>query len=404
MIQIERLAKHLEEINRIGYNELTGGVNRFSFTEQEREAITLLTQYMEQAGMTVTIDAIGNVIGSIGTGEETVMLGSHIDTVPEGGHFDGLLGVLAAVEVAHSLVESGAALNKVLKVVAFKDEEGTRFGFGLIGSKAMAGLLTEEHLQRTDEQGISIAEAMQSFGLSPERIKEAESQPITAYLEMHIEQGKVLESLDVPVGVVTGIAGPLWVEMTIEGVSEHAGATPMSMRQDALTGASEIILEIEKVMREHMPAVATVGKLHVEPNGINVIPGKVVFTVDLRDIDEQCIHSFEQEIIHIAQKITEQRGLKLTYRELQRVMPAQADVSIQHCLAKHIEQHQITPHYLVSGAGHDAMFLAQKGPMGMLFVRSKDGISHNPLEYTSLEDIEIATEIFYDATYELLMK
>ncbi|MEK5077978.1 Zn-dependent hydrolase [Solibacillus sp. FSL W7-1436] len=404
MIQIERISNRLNEVNRIGFDERTGGINRHSFTIEEQQAIDLITQYMQRAGMSVSIDAIGNVIGQMGQGEETIMLGSHIDTVPDGGRFDGLLGVIAAIEVAQTLSENHFTFNKTLKVVAFKDEEGTRFGFGLIGSKAMAGLLTEEHLQMTDANGISIAEAMQSFNLSPALIKEAEIQPISAYLELHIEQGKVLENLDVPVGIVTGIAGPLWLEVTIEGLREHAGATPMNIRQDALTGASEIIVEIEKMIQQYAPAVATVGKLNVEPNGINVIPGKVVFVIDLRDIDEQLITKYEQNILQIAQTIAHRRQLKLTVRELQRVKPAQADAVIQQCLATQIEKHNLPVHHLVSGAGHDAMFLAQKAPMGMLFVRSKDGISHNPLEYTSLKDIEIATHILYDTTVALLTK
>lgn len=404
MIQIERISKRLNEVNRIGFDAETGGINRFSFTKEEQQAIDLITQYMQQAGMSVSIDSIGNVIGQMGQGEETIMLGSHIDTVPDGGRFDGLLGVISAIEVAQSLSENQVTFNKILKVVAFKDEEGTRFGFGLIGSKAMAGLLTEEHLQMADADDVSIAEAMESFNLPPAHIKEAEIQPIAAYLELHIEQGKVLENAGLPVGIVTGIAGPLWLELTIEGLREHAGATPMNMRQDALTGASEIIVEIEKMMQQYMPAVATVGKLHVEPNGVNVIPGKVVFTIDLRDIDEQLITKYEQNILQMAQNIADRRQLKLKYRELQRVNPAQADPAIQQCLAAQIEKRGMPAHYLVSGAGHDAMFLAQKAPMGMLFVRSKDGISHNPLEYTSLEDIEIATHILYDTTVALLTK
>lgn len=402
MINSERLVKRIEALSQIGLNAQTGGINRFSFTEEEREANRLITSYMKEAGMTVTTDAVGNVIGQLGQGKEVIMLGSHIDTVPEGGRFDGALGVLAAIEVVQSLVENCVSFKKTVKVVAFKDEEGTRFGFGLIGSKAMAGLLTAEQLQKTDAKGTSIAQAMAADGLDPARIQEAEITPIAAYLEMHIEQGKVLENVNAPVGIVTGISGPLWLEFTVEGVSEHAGATPMPIRQDALVGASEMIVALEQLMQRYVPAVATVGKLQVEPNGINVIPGKVTFSVDLRDIDAARIEDYEQQMMSTFEEIAKRRKLVLHSRELQRVAPAQSAASIQKVFAQCIEAHAITPHYLVSGAGHDAMFLANKAPMGMLFVRSEKGISHNPLEFTASEDIDIATRIFYDAVLLLL--
>ncbi|WP_016992792.1 Zn-dependent hydrolase [Lysinibacillus boronitolerans] len=257
MINGVRLVQHLQDLSQIGRNEKTGGINRFSFTPEEKQAIELVTTYMEQAGMNVTIDAVGNLIGTYGEGNETIMLGSHIDTVPEGGKYDGALGVLAAIEVVHSMHEQQLLPSKKIQVVAFKDEEGTRFGFGLLGSSAMAGLLTEEQLQHSDEAGISIEEAMKDFDLSPYPLVKVQRNDIKAYLEMHIEQGKVLENEDLPVGVVTGIAAPLWLEVTVTGVSEHAGATPMPIRQDALTAASEMILAIEQLLNNTTDSVAT---------------------------------------------------------------------------------------------------------------------------------------------------
>ncbi|MED3876937.1 Zn-dependent hydrolase [Lysinibacillus capsici] len=401
MINGVRLVQHLQDLSQIGRNEKTGGINRFSFTPEEKQAIELVTTYMEQAGMNVTIDAVGNLIGTYGEGNETIMLGSHIDTVPEGGKYDGALGVLAAIEVVHTMHEQELIPFKKIQVVAFKDEEGTRFGFGLLGSSAMAGLLTEEQLQHTDEAGISIEEAMKDFHLSPYPLTQVHRNDIKAYLEMHIEQGKVLENEGLPVGVVTGIAAPLWLEVTVTGVSEHAGATPMPIRQDALTAASEMILAIEQLLTNTTDSVATVGKLTVSPNGTNVIPGKVTFSIDLRDIDENKVSALEQEIMQQLQQIAERRHVSLASKVLQRIKPAKTDALLQQQLTTSIEKQGIRPYSLISGAGHDAMNIAEIAPIGMLFVRSKDGISHNPLEYSSDEDIIVATNIFYDTVVEL---
>ncbi|WP_429999567.1 Zn-dependent hydrolase [Metabacillus fastidiosus] len=401
MINDSRLLQHLQDLSQIGRNEETGGINRFSFTPEEQQAIELVVSYMEEAGMTVVVDAVGNIIGTYGEGNETIMLGSHIDTVPEGGKYDGALGVLAAIEVVQTIHEQQLSPSKKIEIVAFKDEEGTRFGFGLIGSRAIAGLLTHQQLQQTDEAGISIEEAMKQFQLSPFPLEKAKRNDIRAYLEMHIEQGKVLEIEDLPVGVVTGIAAPLWLEVTVTGVSEHAGATPMPTRHDALTAASEMILAIEQMLKDTTDSVATVGKLNVEPNGVNVIPGKVTFTIDIRDIDEQRISILENAILKQLQKIAERRNVILSSQVLQRVKPAKTDATLQQQLKDSIEKYGIRSHSLISGAGHDAMNIAAVAPIGMLFVRSKDGISHNPLEYSSDEDIVIATNIFYETVLEL---
>ncbi|MED4116267.1 Zn-dependent hydrolase [Priestia megaterium] len=401
MINENRLLQHLHDLSQIGRNKVTGGINRFSFTSEEQQAIELVTSYMKEAGMTVNVDGVGNIIGTYGEESETIMLGSHIDTVPDGGKYDGALGVLAAIEIVQTIYEQQLPLSKKIEVVAFKDEEGTRFGFGLIGSRAMAGLLTYEELQKRDASDISIQEAMKQFELSPLPLEKVKRNDIQAYLEMHIEQGKVLENEELPVGVVVGIAAPLWLEVTVAGVSEHAGATPMPIRQDALTAASEMILAIEQMLNGTTDSVATVGKLNVEPNGVNVIPGRVTFTVDIRDIDEQKISVLESSILEQLQKVAERRNVTVTSKVLQRVKPAKTAPRLQQQLASSIEKHGVQPYSLISGAGHDAMNMANVAPIGMLFVRSKGGISHNPLEYSSDEDIVIATNIFYDTVVEL---
>ncbi|MGG3181623.1 Zn-dependent hydrolase [Priestia megaterium] len=401
MINENRLLQRLHDLSQIGRNKVTGGINRFSFTSEEQQAIELVTSYMKEAGMTVNVDGVGNIIGTYGEESETIMLGSHIDTVPDGGKYDGALGVLAAIEIVQTIYEQQLPLSKKIEVVAFKDEEGTRFGFGLIGSRAMAGLLTYEELQKRDASDISIQEAMKQFELSPLPLEKVKRNDIQAYLEMHIEQGKLLENEELPVGIVVGIAAPLWLEVTVTGVSEHAGATPMPIRQDALTAASEMILAIEQMLNGTTNSVATVGKLNVEPNGVNVIPGRVTFTIDIRDIDEQKISALESSILEQLQKVAERRNITATSKVLQRVKPAKTAPMLQQQLASSIEKYGVQPYSLISGAGHDAMNMANVAPIGMLFVRSKGGISHNPLEYSSDEDIVIATNIFYDTVVEL---
>lgn len=396
MININRLMNNLKELAKIGQAE-NGGMNRFSFTDEEKKANELVIRYMEQAGLSVYIDAIGNIIGSKEGTEDlpAILIGSHIDTVPYGGKYDGVIGVLSAIEVMHTLKEKGVQLKHPVKVISFKDEEGTRFGFGMIGSRAAAGTLTNEDLQRTDDNGISIEQAMEEYGLEKKPLETVKLENIKAYLEVHIEQGKVLESKNVGVGNVTGIAGPLWLQFHLTGLAEHAGATPMNQRHDALVAASIIIAEIEKIAKKYPGAVATVGKLNVKPNGINVIPGEVEWTVDIRSIDESERDSIEQSIKELAHLTANERNLKLQISELQRVEPVLCDENIQKAIKESIQEIEDEVVSLPSGAGHDGMQFKYNFPIGMIFVKSIDGISHNPKEYSREEDIEKGANVLY---------
>jgi allantoate deiminase len=402
MINIQRLSEHIEELSLIGRTN-DDGINRFSYTEEEKRANELVANYMKSAGLTVHYDAVGNLIGSQEGTEDlpTILLGSHIDTVPSGGKFDGSLGVLVAIEVLHSLKEQGVTLRHPVKVIAFKDEEGTRFGFGMIGSRAIAGTLSPTDLQRADEEGITIEQAIADSGLDKLPLSSAKLENVKLYLEVHIEQGKILESNDVAVGNVTGIAGPLWLKFQLIGLAEHAGTTPMNQRQDALVGASLIIAEVEKITKQYGSCVGTVGKLLVKPNGVNVIPGEVEWTIDIRDIDETKRNNLEKDIKQFAEKIADERQLQLHVTELQRVEPVHCDQTIQHAIKESIEEIGETVVSLPSGAGHDAMQFKNSFPIGMIFVRSKDGISHNPKEFTSLEDIEKAAKVLYKSIVKL---
>ncbi|MGJ7920919.1 Zn-dependent hydrolase [Neobacillus sp. LXY-4] len=405
MINIHRLTSHLHDLSTIGKTK-EGGVNRFSYTNEERLASEQVKQYMVAAGLTVEYDAVGNLIGSL-EGEDdlpVVLLGSHIDTVPNGGKYDGSLGVLTAIEVIHSLNEKDIRLKHPLKVIAFKDEEGTRFGFGMIGSRAVAGTLTNDDLKRVDQQGISIEQAMEQYGFDRDQFQSAKIENVKCYLEVHIEQGKVLENHDASVGNVTGIAGPVWFQFTLTGLSEHAGATPMNQRQDALVGASLIIAEAEKIAKEFPTAVATVGKLSVKPNGVNVIPGEVTWTMDIRDIDKDTRDEVEQRIRQFADKIAIERRLDLKVSELQRVEPVRCDENIQEVICDSIKEIGEPVVSLPSGAGHDGMQFKDRFPIGMIFVRSKDGISHNPKEFSSEQDIEKAANVLYRSILKLDVK
>ncbi|MDU0070723.1 Zn-dependent hydrolase [Bacillus glycinifermentans] len=402
MININRLTNHLQELAVIGKTK-DGGINRFSYTDEEKCANEQLEQYMKAAGLSVEYDAIGNLIGSTKREEglPVILIGSHIDTVPNGEKYDGSLGVLTAIEVIHSLKENNIRLKHPLKVIAFKDEEGTRFGYGMIGSRAVAGTLTEEDLKRKDQKGISIEQAINQHGFNKDRLQSAKLENVKCYMEVHIEQGKVLEHQNAAVGCVTGITGPVWLQFTLSGLAEHAGATPMDQRQDALVGASLIIAEAEKIAKEYPSAVATVGQLSIKPNGVNVIPGEVTWTFDIRDIDEDIRDQVERRIKQFSEMIAAERRLGLEVLELQRVAPLRCDQNIQEVIKDCIRKINEPVISLPSGAGHDGMQFKDLFPVGMIFVRSKDGISHNPKEFSSEQDIEKAAKVLYQSILKL---
>ncbi|MDQ4043515.1 MAG: Zn-dependent hydrolase [Actinomycetota bacterium] len=398
-IDADRLWSRLSELAEIGRSE-GGGVTRLSFTEEERAAKDLVASYMREAGLEVREDAVGNLIGrreGSDPGAPVVLAGSHVDSVPNGGDFDGPLGVLAAVEALQVMEERGVETERPIEVVAFADEEGARFGFGMIGSRAMAGTLTPEDLDRQDESGISIAQAMRDYGLDPERIGEA-ARPegsIHAYVELHIEQGRILENENLPVGVVTGIAGPVWLRLTLEGEAGHAGTTPMNLRHDALVAATAIIGRVEREAARTGTTVGTVGQLELKPGGINIIPGHVSFSLDLRDIDQEVRDGVEARISDEVGRICEERGIGLETQTLQRLPPVLCSDLVREAAREACDALGFEPFELASGAGHDGMHLASLCPIGMIFVRSKDGLSHNPDEYSSREDCAAGAEVLY---------
>jgi allantoate deiminase len=406
VIEGERLWRRISDLGEIGRQD-EGGITRLSFTDEERAAKDRVVSYMEEAGLSVREDAAGNLFGRReGSNAEApaVLVGSHVDSVYNGGNFDGPLGVLAGIEVLQSMEEQGTESEHPIEVVSFTDEEGARFSFGMIGSRALAGRLTPEDLEKhEDTEGVSIAGAMRAYGLEPERIGEA-ARPagsVKAYVELHIEQGRVLENEDLPAGVVTGIAGPVWLRFSIEGETGHAGATPMSLRRDALAAAAEIMGLIEAEASGTGTSVGTVGQLSVEPGGINIIPGRVEFSLDLRDIDEEVRDRVETRILEGAREISERRGVGLEIEKLQRLAPAPCSELVRDAAARACEKVGIRAHALPSGAGHDGMQLTELCPMGMIFVRSRDGVSHSPEEWSTKEDCATGSHVLYWTVLDL---
>lgn len=407
MINGERLWRRIHELGEIGRRE-NGGVTRLSLSEEERSAKDLVISYMEEAGLSVREDAAGNLIGrreGSNPDAPVILVGSHVDSVYNGGDFDGPLGVLAGVEVLQTMQEKGIETEHPVEVVAFTDEEGARFFFGMIGSRALAGKLSGRDLRHTDANGVSVAEAMREYGLDPDRIGEA-ARPegsAKAYVELHIEQGRVLESEDLPAGIVSGIAGPVWLRFTLTGETGHAGATPMNLRRDALAAAAEIMGIIEEEAAATGTTVGTVGQIEARPGGINIIPGDVAFSLDLRDIDEKVRDGVEERVRERAAEVCGRRGVGMGVEELQRLAPAPCSDLVRNAVERACERVGIRPFTLQSGAGHDGMQLTGLCPMGMIFVRSKDGISHNPEEYSSKEDCAAGCGVLYYAVRDLAM-
>jgi allantoate deiminase len=405
MVDGERLWRRLSELAEIGKRE-SGGVTRLSFTDEERSAKDLVASFMQEAGLAVSEDAVGNLFGrreGSDPNAPAVLVGSHVDSVYDGGNFDGPLGVLAGIEVAQAMEEGGVETDHPVEVVAFTDEEGARFSFGMIGSRALAGTLSEGDLQHQDADGISIADAMRKRDLDPARIGEA-ARPrdsLACYLELHIEQGRVLEDEDLPLGVVTGIAAPVWRRVVFEGETGHAGTAPMQLRRDALAAAAEVVGIVEEEASATGTSVGTVGQLGVEPGGINIIPGRVELSLDLRDIDEDTRDQIEERILERSRRVCEGRGVGFETEVLQRMTPVSCSETVRGTIRAACEGLGLGTRDLASGAAHDGMQLAGLCQVGMVFVRSREGVSHSPDEWSSKKDCTAGADVLYHTALDL---
>lgn len=388
----ERLARRLGELSRIGLTA-DNGSRRPGFSLEEKEAKDKIIGWMKEAGLKVRQDGAGNVFGRLdgnNPAKPVIMSGSHVDTVPNGGHFDGALGVLSALEVAQAWKDTAYMPDKPFEVAVFTDEEGSRFNGGLTGSEAMMGDSDiEALLKKRDYDNRPFKDVLEDVGLSVDGFENAKRdfEEIETFVEVHIEQGKRLERENLPCGIVTGIAGPYWLKLTFKGKAGHAGNTPMNDRRDALVTAGEFIHFIS-----HLPgrisesAVATVGNIEVKPNGTNVIPGEVIVYVDIRDIYEDSRQKLINKIRQAADDLSRPREIGVIYETVHDVLPVPVRKELQQKMAEAAEESGVSPYYLSSGAGHDAMIIGRHLPSALLFVRSKDGVSHNPEEWSDLND------------------
>ncbi|PYZ95980.1 Zn-dependent hydrolase [Alteribacter lacisalsi] len=400
-INKDRLSRHMKQLSEYGRLGETG-VCRPTLSPVEKEAFGKVAEWMEEAGMTVRLDNFGNLIGRKDGKDPdapVVMTGSHIDSQPAGGRFDGTVGVLSSIEAVHTMSEKGIIPDRPIEVVSFCDEEGWRFGKGLFGSRGITGNLEAGELDRKDADGITRRQALREFGCDPDKIPESRFSPesIHSFLELHIEQGPLLEKADQPAGIVTGIAGPIWLTVKVKGFAGHAGTVPMAMRQDALVGASEMIVAFHEIVKEDPEGttVGTVGELNVSGASRNVIPEEVAFTIDLRDIDLDRRNRCEELLRESFQRIAEKYHLKVDITEDQNTKPSYCSPWIQDIIDSESQALGLNAPTMMSGAFHDALVMSSLCDYGMIFVRCREGISHNPKEYASDDDLAVGAELLY---------
>jgi allantoate deiminase len=367
------------------------GINRICYTPTERRAHALVARWLEELGATVTVDAAGNTIGEFPGSEPDLPAlgsGSHLDSVPEGGRFDGIAGVVCALEAFRTMSVNGLRLRHPLRIVAFAGEEGARFGQACLGSKAIAGLLGSDDVERLrDLNGISLADAMRSIGFDPARIGDAvwNGADWAAFVELHIEQGRVLETEGIGIGIVDVISGSTRIRMDLVGRASHTGGTPMDVRADALAAAAEIVLLAERVATDaqHRGTRATVGQLTVKPNAVTTIPGHVRLTVDVRDVDSDRQRSTALQIVREANDICLRRGVGMTPQLAGDISPVVLPVGMRDLTIRAAASLGRAYRVLISGASHDAQVINEIVPAAMIFVPSRDGISHDCSEWTS---------------------
>lgn len=389
----------------------SGGVTRLALTKEDLNVRQYLIEKMKETNLSITMDAVGNTFGRREglKNLSPVLIGSHLDTVVEGGNYDGIVGVIAALEVMRRLNEESIETIRPIEMINFTAEESSRFLTATLGSKCMRGSLTIEQLKSMkDSSSISFYEALKQAGFQPEQLETVKKKKgdYHAFMVLHIEQGPVLEVENKSIGIVTAIAAPTRLKVHVKGVADHSGTTPMHLRNDALVGASELIVALETIASSKAGdhTVATVGNVLVQPGVMNVIPGEVTLLVDIRDIHmedkNKAVGLFLKEIDQVAQK----RNLQITHELLVNDTPVHLSSKIIHCLKENAQKLNEPYQVMHSGAGHDAMNLVPITDVGMIFVPSKDGISHNKLEHTDLEHILKGIDLLYETVIQLAME
>ena len=403
--KFESASASLDELARIGGGP-DGGVTRIAWSPELFDAYTWVGDRLRELGLDVDVDAAGNLIATWDTGSGSpVVVGSHLDTVPSGGRFDGVLGVVAAMHAVHKLKEEGFEPERPLWVVAFMDEEGTRFDAALFGSRAFSGEDVTNLGARVDAAGVTLRDAMSAAGYDIERAGAAgRVAEVGAYLELHIEQGPTLEAAGVEIGVVTSIVGLRGYRVRLAGQANHAGTTPMSLRRDALAGAARIALELREAARTREAVTANVGKLTVAPGGANVVPGLADFTIDVRATTPAEMTELEELVEEVVGRIAAEEGLEAELEQTFALEPLALDASLVDLVERAAAAEGASSLRLPSGAGHDAMLVGRRAPAAMLFVPSRGGVSHSPDEYSSPQHVELGVRVLTSALRELLGK
>lgn len=380
----QRIEQRIFELARFGRNEKGEG-QRTAYSQGDIEGRAYFMDLMRKAGLAVRIDFAGNIIGrreGKDPSKKPIAFGSHIDMVPNGGNYDGAYGAITALEIIEVLNENKITTNHPLEVIIFQNEEG-----GLVGSRAMAGKLKKEALSQKSASGYTIAEGIKRLGGDPERLQQAARKPgdLAAFIEVHIEQSKVLESRGIDIAIIEGIVGIEDWDITVTGLANHAGSTPMNDRQDALIAASKLVLAVNEVVNSYEGSqVGSVGKISVPSGAPNIIPGRVEMSLQMRDLSSEKIMKMYADIEKLAQKIAEETNTEIAFEHLNlSSFPTMASKEIQEKMMEAAESLGISYMKMQSGAGHDTQEMAALGPIGMVFIPSKDGISHNPKEYSS---------------------
>jgi len=398
-VNAERLQDRLHQLSTVGATAGCG-VTRLALTDEDRAGRDLLASWMHEARLTVRVDDLGNIIGRrAGTDESLpVLLGSHIDTVRNGGRYDGALGVLGALEVVETLNDAAITTSRPLEIVSWTNEEGVRFEPAMMSSGAVFGRFETAYVYgRADSDGLRFEDELRRIGYLGEPSNRPDAA--AAYLELHIEQGPVLENAGKPVGIVDGIVGITWSEVTWTGQADHAGPSPMPLRRDALGAAARLVTAVEEIgTREGHPAVATVGRIVVEPNVINTIPGRVVMSVDFRSLDNEGLDRMMLQLEDKVRGIGYRTGVDGTVVRFWTSEPTVFAKPVIDAIAAAIDELELPTHRLWSGAGHDAKYVADRAPSGMIFVRSQNGLSHCETEYSAPEDIEAGANVLLHAT------
>jgi N-carbamoyl-L-amino-acid hydrolase len=400
-VQPDRLARTLTELAEFGKNP-EGGVSRFAYSEADRQGRGYVMELMRTAGLDPKIDAAGNITGLLpgsGPGLAPIVMGSHIDSVPKGGNYDGTVGSLSAIEAARVLREKGVQTRHPIEVLIFQNEEGGQFG-----SRILIGAIADADLDHVSHSGKTVREGIRFIGGDPENLDAVRRKTgdIAAYLEIHIEQGAILDTEKTDIGIVEGIVGINRHEVTIQGTANHAGTTPMGLRHDALLAGAKLIEAVNRIVTG-MPGsqVGTVGRIEVHPGAPNVIPGTVILTIELRDLEWGKIRSIHDLIAAEARKIGTESGTEFGFREFYANQPSPSNPNVRRLMVDATEQLGLSFKVMPSGAGHDAQGMARIGPMGMIFIPSVGGISHSPKEFSRTRDIANGANVLLHTVLKL---